>query len=150
MKPAKHLQVTSLQRHSPRRFRSLAPFAAEWWFARYDRRGNKGGIGQSPATAGAPRRPCFPFSPLARRTIPQATIGAGGISVSQGLDVTVASICEDADASILLHPPRQIPPKIHLLHPMHARLRLSSFFTILQFLFQKTQLLYRKIPFLYI
>ena len=51
---------------------------------------------------------------------------------------------------VLLHPPRQIPPKIHLLHPMHARLRLSSFFTILQFLFQKPQLLYRKMPFLYI
>ena len=80
--------------------------------------------------------PLFPFSPLARRTIPQATSGAGGISASQGLEGAVTCICDDADASILLHPPHQIPPKIHLFHPTNARLRLSSFFTILQLLYR--------------
>ena len=49
---------------SRRRFRRSLRSPAEWWFARYAMRGNKGGIGQSPATAGAPRRPCFPFHPL--------------------------------------------------------------------------------------
>ena len=94
--------------------------------------------------------PLFPFLPLARRTIPQATSGAGGISVSQGLGVAVTCICEDADASILLHPPRQILPKIHLFHPTNARLRLSSFFTILQLLYRNLQVLYRKMKLLYV
>ena len=63
LKPAKHLQVSGVQHHSPQEIPPLTPFAAEWWLVRCGRRGNKGSIGQTPATASTPGRPCFPFYP---------------------------------------------------------------------------------------
>jgi hypothetical protein len=92
----------------------------------------------------------FPFSPLARRTIPQTTTGVGGISASQGQDVTVASICEDADASIEMRPS---PPNSSKNPPVTPDEQFQSslrIFTILQLLYRNLQVLYRKIQLLYI
>jgi hypothetical protein len=132
-----------------RRFRRSLRSPAEWWFARCGNE-NKGGIGQTPATAGAPRRPCFPFSPLARRTIPQATSGAGGISASQGQNVAVTSICEDADASIEMRPSPPNSSKNPPVTPDEQFQSSSHIFTILQLLCQNPKVLYQIMQLLYI
>ncbi|MBQ6156387.1 MAG: hypothetical protein IJK22_07270 [Bacteroidales bacterium] len=90
------------------------------------------------------------FTPLARRTIPQATSGAGGISASLGLGVAVTCICEDADASIVMRPSPPNSSKNPPVMPNEQSQSFSHIFTILQLLYRNLQVLYRKMKLLYV
>ena len=121
-----HIRQGSVRQHSPQEIPPLTPFAAERWFARCDRIGNKGGIGQSPATAGTPRRPCFPFYPSCT-----AHHSAGDVRSRRNLRLARAGGCSDLHlrGRRCLHSDASLPAKFLQKSTRHTRSSVPIIFT---------------------